>query len=58
MIAIAERAQQRLHRRYVRLLHHGKPPGKAVTAVARELAGFIWSVLYPGVQEKAVDDVA
>lgn len=58
VIAIADRAQQRLHRRYVRLLHQGKPPGKAVTAVARELAGFICSVLYPGVQEKAVDDAA
>jgi len=28
------------------LLHKGKTPSKAVTAVARELAGFIWSVLY------------
>jgi transposase len=58
VIAIADRAQQRLHRRYLRLLHKGKPPGKAVIAVARELAGFIWSVLYPGVQEKAGEDAA
>lgn len=51
VIEIADRAQQRLHRRYIRLLHKGKTPGKAVTAVARELVGFIWSVLYPQAQE-------
>lgn len=46
VIDIADRAQRRLHRRYLRLLHKDKTPSKAVTAVARELAGFIWSVLY------------
>jgi transposase len=46
IIAIADRAQVRLHRRYGRLvLGLGKPTGKAVTAVARELVGFIWAVL-------------
>ena len=58
VIAIAERAQQRLHRRYLRLLHKGKPPGKAVTAVAREFAGFIWSVLHPGAQAEAGENAA
>lgn len=47
ILAIADRAQQRLHRRYWRLvLARGKPRPKAVTAVARELTGFLWAALY------------
>jgi transposase len=42
--AISWKAQQRLHRRYWRLTSKGKEPGKAITAVARELIGFIWAV--------------
>lgn len=45
VIAIADRAQQRLHRRMWRLLGRGKPHNKVVTAVARELAGFVWAVM-------------
>lgn len=41
-IAIADRAHQRLYRRYARLVAAGKPTHKAATAVARELAGFLW----------------
>lgn len=41
---ISWKAQQRLHKKYYRLLSKGKAPGKAVTAVARELAGFIWAI--------------
>lgn len=44
-VAVADRAQRRLHRRYRRLLLQGKPKPKAVAAVARELAGFMWSAL-------------
>lgn len=44
-IDVAERAQARLHRRYWRLVQGGKHPNEAVTAIARELAGFIWVVL-------------
>ena len=40
----AWRAQRRLHRRYHRLCHR-MPSQKAVTAVARELVGFLWAVL-------------
>jgi transposase len=47
VIAIADRAQQRLHARYRRLLERGKPQNKVVTAVARELVGFLWAVLDP-----------
>lgn len=42
--AIAWKAQHRLHRRYWRLTSRGKAPQQAVTAVARELLGFIWAI--------------
>jgi transposase len=42
--AIAWKAQHRLHRRYRRLAARGKPQSQVVTAVARELLGFIWSI--------------
>lgn len=41
---IAWKAQQRLHKRMYRLIHAGKSAQKATTAVARELAGFVWAV--------------
>jgi transposase len=47
VIALADRAMQRLYRRYIRLTLRGVPPQKAIVAVARELAGFVWAVLYP-----------
>lgn len=46
VICIADRAQQRLNRRYRRMTEAGKPPNKAVVAVARELTGFIWAALH------------
>ena len=46
VIAVADRAMKRLHDRYWRLVHRGKLPTKAVTAVCRELSGFLWAVLY------------
>lgn len=42
--AIAWKAQDRLHRRYRRLVGRGKPRQKAVVAVAREMLGFIWAI--------------
>jgi transposase len=42
--AIAWKAQGRLHGRYVRLLGRGKNKQQTVTAIARELAGFVWAV--------------
>ena len=33
-----------MHRRYVRLMAKGKTKQKVVTAVARELLGFIWAI--------------
>lgn len=46
VIAIADRAQLRLHRRYYRLREgYRKPHNVVVAAVARELVGFVWAVL-------------
>ncbi|MGH8266044.1 MAG: IS110 family transposase [Steroidobacteraceae bacterium] len=42
--AIAWRAQHRLHARYRALLARGKPKQKVITAVGRELLGFIWAI--------------
>lgn len=42
--AIAWKAQHRLHGRYRQLLARGKPPQQVVTAVGRELLGFIWAI--------------
>ena len=41
---IAWRAQIRLHKRYMKLMARGKEQGKTMTAVARELLGFIWAI--------------
>jgi transposase len=41
---IAWKAQCRLHKRYRALVRRGKLKTVAITAVARELAGFIWAV--------------
>jgi transposase len=42
-LARSWKAQRRLHARYRHLTGHGKAPGQAVAAVARELAGFVWA---------------
>jgi transposase len=47
VIAIADRAQQRLCRRFRRLTEQHKPAPKIAVAVARELAGFLWAALRP-----------
>jgi transposase len=41
---IAWKAQHRLHAVYRRLLGKGKPSQKVVTAVGRQLVGFIWAI--------------
>ena len=40
----AWKAQERLHRKFTKLTYCRKPAGKVATAVARELAGFIWAI--------------
>ena len=42
--AIAWKAQHRLHARYRHLTAHGKCKQQTVTAIGRELLGFIWAI--------------
>jgi transposase len=42
--AIAWKAQHRLHGRFRRLAARGKPQPQVVTAIARELLGFVWAI--------------
>lgn len=60
IIAQAWTAQQRLYRRYQRLAARGKPKQHIVTAVARELTGFVWAALTqpsdrPTVERRTLD---
>jgi transposase len=41
---IAWKAQHRLHKRYSKLSAAGKDRRKIITAVGRELLGFIWAI--------------
>lgn len=47
VIALADRAQERLCRRYARMTAQGKPHHKIVIAIARELVGYLWAALHP-----------
>ena len=47
VIAIADKAQQRLCRRFRKLAAAHKPAPKIAVAIARELAGFLWAALQP-----------
>ena len=45
LVSIAERAEQRLNRKFRRMVdRYNKKPVIAAVAVARELAGFIWAI--------------
>jgi transposase len=57
--AVAWRAQVRLCQRFRRLMAAGKPLPKVTTAIARELAGFVWDIarrvqVAPAAREVAV----
>ena len=47
VIAIADKAQQRLCRRFRKMAAEHKPAPKIAVAIARELAGFLWAALRP-----------
>jgi transposase len=47
VIALADRAQDRLWRRRTRMAARGKPHNKIVVAQARELVGYLWATLHP-----------
>ena len=44
-IAYADKAGKRLNKKYMKLIFSGKIAQKTVTAVARELSGFIWGMM-------------
>lgn len=45
VIAYADKANERLRRKYYRMIRYGKKKNVEVTAVARELACFIWGMM-------------
>lgn len=47
VLAISDRAQERLYRKWISMTMRGKPQPKVIVAMARELAGFIWAALHP-----------
>jgi len=47
VIALADKAMQRLYRRYLHMIAKGMPSQKATVAIARELLGFVWAALSP-----------
>lgn len=44
VVEVARKADLRLHKKYYRLVLKGKRTPVAATAVARELAGFVWAI--------------
>ena len=52
VIDYADRGNERLRRRYYRLIQKGKCRNVAVTAVARELACFIWGMMNDHIDSK------
>lgn len=51
VVAYADKANERLRRKYYRMVHRGKKRNVAVTAVSRELACFIWGMMTGKIQE-------
>lgn len=47
VLAIADRAQERLCARYRRMSERGKVHPKTIVAMARELCGYLWATLHP-----------
>jgi transposase len=45
VVALADKAMYRLHRRFARFLERGKARPKVVVAIARELTGFTWAAM-------------
>ena len=44
IVEVGWKAQHRLHRRYAALVAKGKPHCKVITAIGRELLGFVWAI--------------
>lgn len=54
VLAIADRAQERLAARYRRMSGQGKVSPKIVVAMARELTGYLWAVLHPAAGDSRI----
>jgi transposase len=52
VVALANRAHERLNKRFWHLTHRGKRPNTVVVAVARELVGFVWAALHMAAQQQ------
>jgi len=50
ILTLADRAQERLYRRYLRMSARGKASPKTIVAMARELVGYLWAALHPDAQ--------
>ena len=50
ILALADRGQERLYRRYLRMQARGKHHHTIIVAMARELVGFLWAALHPNAQ--------
>jgi len=58
LTTLALRAMKRLHKRYWYLVNRGKPKQIAITAVARELAGFVWALMQDHTEAQGPSQVA
>ena len=54
VIAYADKANLRLRRRYYHLIRKGKKKNVAVTAVARELACYVWGMMTENITMETV----
>jgi transposase len=48
VIARADKAMRKLHDQYYKMIHHRKNACVAITAISRQLAGYIWGVMTMG----------
>jgi transposase len=55
IITIADRAQERLYARFMRMTRRGIHYNKTVVAMARELVGYLWATLHPRDAEAVPD---
>ena len=52
VISYADRANIRMRSRYYRMIRHGKKKNVAVTAIARDLACFVWGMMTDNIQPR------
>jgi len=51
VIAYADRANERMRRKYYRMIRRGKKRNVAVTAISRELACFVWGMMTGNIKD-------